>query len=77
MNIVEKLKADASQGADLSPGDPVAKEALEKLNELAGLLVESWDALSAVVKTHHLRLYNISPTLVKRIETAIEPWKAP
>jgi hypothetical protein len=47
----------------------------DKADEMAMLLVESWDALAAVVKQHHLRLHNISPSLVERIKTAIEPWK--
>jgi len=54
---------------------PEGHAAIDQLNLMARLLVESWDALSAVVKTHHLRLHNISPTLVQRIATAIEPWK--
>lgn len=58
-------------GASTNPCD----EACAKAGELAMLLVESWDALAAAVKVRDLRLYNISPTLVTRIEAAVEPWK--
>lgn len=50
------------------------EERKAKCDALAMLLVESWDALAAVVKTHHLQLHGISPTLVSRIKAAIEPW---
>lgn len=43
-------------------------------DDMAGLLVESWDALAAVVTRTHFRLYNISPSLVTRIKDVIEPW---
>lgn len=47
----------------------------EQCNELASLLVEAWDAMAAVIKVHHLRMHNISPTLIDRIELALEPWE--
>lgn len=53
---------------------PEGYAAVEQLNLMMRLLVESWDALSATVKKEDLRLHNISPTLVNRIEAAIEPW---
>jgi len=46
----------------------------EKCREMAKLLIESWDALAAIAKDHHLKIHNISPSLVTRIETALEPW---
>ena len=47
----------------------------EKCREMAKLLIEAWDALHAVVKQHHLKLHNISPSLVDRIKTSLEPWE--
>ena len=49
-------------------------EAVDKFDELVNLLVESWDALAAVVRKEHLRIHGISPTLVQRIEVALKPW---
>lgn len=46
----------------------------EKMKELGLLLVEAWDVMHLVVKEHHIKLHKISPTLVDRIEKALEPW---
>jgi hypothetical protein len=53
---------------------PEVRAAVEQLDLMMGLLVESWDALALTVTNNHLLLCNISPSLIDRIEAALEPW---
>lgn len=52
------------------------KSECKKCDELARLLVECRDALPAI-SLASARLHNVSLSLDKRIESALQPWEVP